>query len=110
MSMSDFLNLIWNKLESQKIKTFSIVAIFLFYLIYNLILSSKISLLNLTLGLILIMSIGAFVSYVILEGLFYFRKQKNTFLPRSEVINIDYFTRVYILYYFIIIPINYLVL
>ena len=108
--MSDFLNLIWNKLESQKIKTFSIVAIFLFYLIYNLILSSKISLLNLTLGLILIMSIGAFVSYVILEALFFFRKQKNTFLTRSEVINIDYFTRVYILYYFIIIPINYLVL
>ena len=109
MRILDLQNLIWNKLESRKVKIFSIATIFLFYLIYNLISTSQISLLNLSLGLILVMSIGVFVSYVILEGLLHFRKQKNTFLRRNEIINLDYFTRIYILYYYIMIPISYLV-
>ena len=111
MSLSDLQNLIWSKLENKSVKKYSITLIFLLYLLFNVINdfrnNIKPQIPYYLLGTILFMSIGVFCSYVILEGLFHFRKQKNAFLTRSEIINTDYFTRVYILYYLAIIPIGF---
>lgn len=98
----------WNKLENQKVKIFSISTIFLFYLLTILFSKTQFSLIEILLGLILAMSVGAFVSYVFIEGSYNYRKMKNSFLNKDEVLNFDYFTRVYILYYLIGIPISFI--
>jgi hypothetical protein len=52
------------------------------------------------------MSIGIFVSVVILYGWFNIEQKKNSFLNKSEILNFDYFLRIYILYYLIMLPIG----
>ncbi|QTE24344.1 hypothetical protein [Polaribacter cellanae] len=104
MKIADFRNFIWNKLENRKVKIFSIIAIFLFYLLPFPNFTTDFSVTDLLLGLLLVMSIGAFVSFVYLESSYNYRKKRNSFLNKDEVLNFDYFTRVYILYYFIVIP------
>ncbi len=103
-------NIIWKKLENQKIKTFSIIGIFLFYIIYNLNFNNQnnveMSFLELLLGLIISMSLGIFVSGVILYSWFNIEQKKNSFLNKSEILNFDYFLRIYILYYLIMLPIG----
>ncbi len=103
-------NIIWKKLENRKIKMFSIIGIFLFYIIYNLNFNVQnnveMSFLKLCLGLLISMSIGIFVSGVILYGWFNIEQKKNSFLNKSEILNFDYFLRIYILYYLIMLPIG----
>jgi len=101
-------NIIWKKLENRKIKMFSIIGIFLFYIIYNLNFNVQnnveMSILKLCLGLLISMSIGIFVSGVILYSWFNIEQKKNSFLNKSEILNFDYFLRIYILYYVIMLP------
>ncbi|MHB0756896.1 hypothetical protein [Polaribacter sp. M15] len=103
-------NVIWKKLENQKIKTFSIIGIFLFYIIYNLNFNNQnnveMPFLELLLGLIISMSLGIFVSGVILYGWFNIEQKKNSLLNKTEILNFDYFLRIYILYYLIMLPIG----
>lgn len=104
MKIADFRNFIWKKLENRKVKIYSIVVIFLFYLLPIPSFTSDFSFIDLLFGLLLALSIGAFVSFVYLESSYNYRKKRNSFLNKDEVLNFDYFTRVYILYYFIVIP------
>ena len=110
--MSTFFsqNIIWRILEKRNIKLFSIVGIFLFYIIYNLNFNIQnnveMSFFELLFGLLISMSLGIFVSGVILYGWLNLEKKKNKFINKSEILNIDYFTRIYILYYVIMLPIG----
>ncbi|QVY66912.1 hypothetical protein [Polaribacter sp. Q13] len=101
-------NIIWQKLENRKIKIFSIVGIFLFYVIYNLNFNFQnnveMSFFELLFGLGISMSLGIFVSGIILYIWFEIEQKKNTFLNKSEILNFDYLTRIYILYYVIMLP------
>jgi hypothetical protein len=103
-------NIIWKKLKNRKIKMFSIIGIFLFYIIYNLNFYAQnnveMSFIKLCLGLLISMSIGVFVSVVILYSWFNIEQKKNSFLNKSEILNFDYFLRIYILYYVIMLPIG----
>lgn len=101
MKIPVFRNFVWDKLENRKVKIYSIIAIFLFYLLPFPHFTTDFSIIDLLLGLLLAMSIGAFVSFVYLEGSFHFRKNRNPLLNKDEVLNLDTFTRVYIIYYFI---------
>jgi hypothetical protein len=103
-------NVIWKKLENKKIKMFSIIGIFLFYIIYNLNFNAQnnveIFFFDFCLGLLISMSIGIFVSGVILFIWLNIEHKRNSFLNKSEILNLDYFIRIYILYYIIMLPIG----
>ena len=103
-------NVIWKKLKNRNIKIFSITGIFLFYIIYNLNFNEQnnveMHFLELLLGLLLSMSLGVFVSGVILYSWFNLEQKKNTFLNKYEILNFDYFVRIYILYYLIMLPVG----
>ena len=97
-------NIIWRKLENRALKIFSIVGIFSFCIIYNLNSNIEISFLEFLLVTLILMSLGIFVSGIILYGWYNLELKKNIFLNRSEILNFDYFTRIYILYYVIMLP------
>jgi hypothetical protein len=103
-------NIIWKKLKNRNIKIFLIIGIFLFYIIYNLSLNQinniEMPFYELLLGLVISMSLGIFVSGVILYSWLDIEQKKNNFLNQSEILNFDYFIRIYILYYLIMLPIG----
>ena len=104
------LNIIWKKLEKRKIKFFSLGGILLFYIIYNLNYNIQNNMetifFELLLNLILSMSSGVFFSGIILFGWVNIEQKKNSFFNKSEILNFDYFLRVYILFYLIMLPIG----
>lgn len=102
--MNSFLsqNIIWNILEKRNVKICAIVGILLFYIIYNI----ETPFFELLLSLFIVMSLGICVSGIILYGWLNLEQKKDPFLNKAEILNIDYFIRIYILYYVIMIPIG----
>lgn len=105
-----FENIIWKKLENRKIKLFSIIGIFFFYLIYHLSFyvnrDMEIPFLDLILVALKAMAVGIFGAGILLWGLYNIELNKNKFLNRYDILNFDYFMRCYVLCFLIIIPLG----